>query len=118
MKNFFKGVRRHIGRLDAGQLREQYNLVADEAEFFDLILSTIDRGILVLDDRGEVKFENAAVKSLVGMDGAQAVEALALPLGKASRREMSTTYPESRFLEVQTFPMKEGTLVQIRDTTA
>ena len=91
MKNFFKGVRRHIGRLDAGQLREQYNLVADEAEFFDLILSTIDRGILVLDDRGEVKFENAAVKSLVGMDGAQAVEALALPLGKASRREMSTT---------------------------
>ena len=118
MKNFFKGVRRHIGRLDAGQLREQYNLVADEAEFFDLILSTIDRGILVLDDRGGVKFENAAVKSLVGMDGAQAVEALALPLGKASRREMSVTYPESRFLEVQTFPMKEGTLVQIRDTTA
>jgi signal transduction histidine kinase len=118
MKNFFKSVRRHIGKLDAGQLREQYNLISDEAEFFDLILGTLDRGILVLDENGEVKFSNPAVKTLLGMESSQAVAALAVPLGKSSRREMSVTYPESRTLEVQTFPMKERTLVLIRDTTA
>lgn len=119
MKNFFKSVRRHIGKLDAGQLREQYNLISDEAEFFDLILGTLDRGILVLDDeRGEVKFSNSAVKTLLGMESTHAVEALAIPLGKASRREMAVTYPEARTLEMQTFPMKGRTLVLIRDTTA
>ena len=119
MKNFFKSVRRHIGKLDAGQLREQYNLISDEAEFFDLILGTLDRGILVIDDEhGEVKFSNAAVKTLLGIAPIEAVEALAIPLGKASRREMSVTYPEARTLELQTFPMKGRTLVLIRDTTA
>ena len=118
MKNFFKGVRRHIGRLDAGQLREQYNLISDEAEFFDLILGTIDRGILVLDEDGGVKFANPAVKDILGMEPAHAVESLALPLGKASKREISLTYPEAKSLELQTFPMKVGTLVLIRDATA
>ena len=118
MKNFFKSVRRHIEKLDAGQLREQYNLISDEAEFFDLILGTLDRGILVLDENGEVKFSNAAVKSLLGMEPSQAVVALALPLGKASRREMTISYPEARVLEIQTFPMKGRTLVLLRDTTA
>jgi signal transduction histidine kinase len=119
MKDFFKSVRQHIGKLDAGRLREQYNLIADEAEFFDLILRTLDRGIIVIDDeRGEVKFANDAVKTLIGMEPAQAIEVLALPLGKASRREMTVTYPESRTLEVQTFPMKSRTLALIRDTTA
>ena len=119
MKNFFKSVRRHIGKLDVGQLREQYNLISDEAEFFDLILGTLDRGILVLDDEhGEVKFSNAAVKTLLGMDPLQAVEVLAIPLGKASKREMTVSYPEARVLEMQTFPMKGRTLVLIRDTTA
>lgn len=118
MKNFFKSVRRHIGKLDAGQLREQYNLISDEAEFFDLILGTLDRGILVFDKGGEVKFSNAAVKDLLGMEPSQAVAALALPLGKASRREMTVSYPEQRMLEIQTFPMKGRTLALIRDTTA
>ena len=116
MKNFFKGVRRHIGRLDAGQLREQYNLISDEAEFFDLILGTIDRGILVLDEDGGVKFANPAVKDILGMEPAHAVESLALPLGKASKREISLTYPEAKSLELQTFPMKVGTRVSNRHT--
>jgi len=118
MKNFFKGVRRHIGRLDAGQLREQYNLISDEAEFFDLILGTLDRGILVLDENGEIKFSNPAVKTILGMEPVHAVESLALPLGRASKREVSITYPEAKVLELQTFPMKAGTLVLIRDATA
>jgi signal transduction histidine kinase len=118
LKNFFKSVRRHIAKLDAGQLREQYNLISDEAEFFDLILGTLDRGILVLDERGDLKFSNAAVKTLLGMEPAQAVAALEIPLGKASRREMAVTYPEARTLEMQTFPMKGRTLALLRDTTA
>jgi signal transduction histidine kinase len=118
LKNFFKSVRRHIGKLDAGQLREQYHLISDEAEFFDLILGTLDRGILVLDERGDLKFSNPAVKVLLGMEPSQAVGALAIPLGKASRREMTISYPEARTLEIQTFPMKGRTLALLRDTTA
>ena len=30
MKDFFKGVRKRIGKLSAEKLREQYELVADE----------------------------------------------------------------------------------------
>ena len=54
MKNFFKSVRRHIGRLDAGRLREQYNRVADEVDFFDAIVNVINEGLVVLNGDGEV----------------------------------------------------------------
>ena len=62
MKDFFKSVRRHIGRLDAEHLREQYALLADEASFFDTLFRTIAQGIVVLDRGGNVvaRFEPTA----------------------------------------------------------
>ena len=117
MKSFFRGVRRHIGKLDAAKLREQYELVTEEVEFFDRLFETINRGIMVLDERGGVKFSNPAARDLLGMDPAQAVDRLGLPLGRASKREISVSYPEERTLEVQTIPMSSGTLVHLRDTT-
>jgi len=118
MKSFFKGVEKRIGRLDAEKLREQYRLLTEETSFFDKLLNTIDRGIVTLDEDGCVTWSNPAAKTLLGMDPDAAIVRLGLPLARASKREISLTYPEERSLELQTFPMDHGTLVHIRDTTA
>lgn len=118
MKDFFKGVRKHIDRLDAEHLREQYERVSDEVEFLDKILLTIDRGIIVLDDNGNVSFSNPAARRLLGMDVEDALPQLGIPLGRDSKREFEISYPEARSLELQTVPMKSGTLVHLRDVTA
>lgn len=117
MKKFFQGVRKHIGKLDADKLREQYNIISDEMEFFDRLFETTDRGIVALDERGDVKFSNPAARRLLGEDPSSALARLGLPLDRASKREVSVTYPEARALEVQSTPMKSGTLVHLRDVT-
>lgn len=118
MKDFFQGVRKRIDRLDANKLREQYELVADELARSEKLLSSLKEGIICLDDEGSVIRSNPAAKSLLGADPADALSALELPLGKASRKEISVTYPDSRALEVQTVPYENGTLVYLRDITA
>lgn len=118
MKDFFKGVRKHIGKLNAEKLREQYDLLTEETAFLEQLLNTIDRGIVSLDDTGAVTWSNPAAKTLLGMNPADAVPKLALPLGRASKREIAITYPEERALELQTLPSSRGTLVYLRDITA
>ena len=118
MKDFFKGVRKHIGKLDADHLREQYALVSDEAEAIDRILNALDRGLVVLDRNGFVTRHNPAAKVLLGADVEDAVTRLGLPLGKASKREVEITYPDRRFLEIETIPCSLGTIVYLRDITA
>ncbi len=118
MKDFFKGVRRHIGKLDADHLRTEYARLADEAVSLDTLFMTIAQGIIVLDENGEIVKSNPAAHDLLGMDPADALGSLAVPLGKASKREMDVTYPEKRALEVQTVPMDSGTLVYLRDITS
>ena len=118
MKDFFKGVRRHIGKLDAEHLREQYARLSEEAVSLETLFKTIAQGIIVLDECGSIVKSNPAAKDLLGMDPADALTALAVPVGKSSKREMSVTYPEPRTLEVQSVPMENGTLVYLRDITA
>ena len=118
MRNFFRSVRKRIGRLDADQLREQYNLIADEADFLDTLFTANSEGIIVLDEQGEVAKSNPAARALLGMDVASALNSLEIPLGKASKREFAVTYPEERALELRTLPLKGGTLVYLRDITA
>lgn len=118
MKDFFKGVRKRIDRLDASQLREQYGLVADELANSDMIFHAMSEGILVLDRTGGVRQSNPAARRLLGMDPADCVPTLALPLGKASKREIALTYPDPRVLELKTIPMGDDTLVFIRDISA
>lgn len=118
MKDFFRGVRKRIGKLDAEQLREQYRLIADEADFLDALFLTNSEGIIVLGECGELVKSNPAARSLLGMEPAVALPSLEIPLGVASKREMSITYPDERTLEMRTLPMKAGTLVYLRDITA
>ena len=118
MKDFFKGVRKHIGRLDAEKLREQYELVSDELAQTEKLLAIIKDGLVRLNAQGEVLQANPAAKALLGGDPADVLPALELPLGKASRREFAVTYPDVRTLEVQTIPFEDETVVYLRDITA
>ena len=118
MKDFFKGVRKHIDRLDAGHLREQYKLVADELASTDMLLHTLKEGLVRLDADGRVLQSNPAAKRLLGAEPADALAELALPFGKSSSREIEISYPEARVLEVQTIPFGIETIVYLRDITA
>ena len=110
MKSFFKGVRRHIAKLDADKLREQYRLVMDEFAYFEAIFHSLKEGVVVLDQAGGVTSSNPAAKELLGMEPGDMVPRLAPPLGKTSRREIELTYPEARVVEMQTVPMGAETL--------
>ncbi len=119
MKGFFDGVRRHMSKMDAGRLREQYARLSDEAASLDALFTTISIGIVVLDASGAVVKSNPAASRLLGMDPSEAVGSLGIAPDRASKREMSVTYPEARALEVQCVPMEtSGALVYIRDVTA
>lgn len=118
MKDFFKGVRRRIDKLDAAHLREQYRLVADEYAHTDMLIHALKEGIVRIDADGAVLQSNPAAARLLGTDPASAVQSMNLPLGTSSRREMLVSYPEERTLEIQTTPLGDETVVYIRDITA
>ena len=118
MKDFFKGVRRRIDKLDAAHLREQYRLVADEYARTDMLIHALKEGIVRIDAGGEVLQSNPAASRLLGADPASALQSMNLPLGTSSRREVVVTYPEERTLEIQTAPLGSETVVYIRDITA
>lgn len=118
MKDFFRGVQRHIGKLDAEQLRNAYGRVTDEMLFQDALIHAISQGIVVLDASGEIIRDNPAARKILGLDIAAALGALKLPLGVAAKLETMLTYPEERSVEIQTIPVVDATLVLLRDTTA
>lgn len=119
MKDFFKGVRRRIDKLDAAHLREQYRLVADEYARTDMLIHALKEGIVRIDADGEVLQSNPAASRLLGTDHpASALQTMNLPHGTSSRREVVVTYPEERTLEIQTAPLGNETVVYIRDITA
>ena len=118
MKSFFKGVRKHIGKLDADKLREQYRIVTDEFARFETVFESLAEGVVVLGKDGSVTRSNGSAKRLLGMAPRDVLPGLSVPLGKSSRREISLTYPEARTVELQTVPMGDDTLLVVRDTTA
>ena len=118
MRSFFQSVLKHIDRLDAGKLREQYRLVTDENEALGRILEMTDRGIVSLDASGDISYANPAAKSLLGPDVERALDTLGVAPGVALKVETSVDYPEARTLEIRTLPSERITLVYIRDTTA
>lgn len=118
VKDFFKGVRRRIDKLDAAHLREQYKLVADEYARTDMLIHALKEGIVRMGASGEVLQANPAAARLLGTDPAEAFRTISLPLGTSSRTEVAVTYPEERQLDIQTAPLGDETVVYIRDVTA
>lgn len=118
MKDFFRGVRKHIGKLNAENLREQYELVADELARSEKLQAILKDGIVRLDETGAVVQANPAARALLGGDPADVLSGLGLALGKSARRTVSVTYPDARTLDVQTIPFDGETVVYLRDITA
>ncbi len=118
MKNFFKGVRKHIQKLDAEHLREQYEIVSDEFSRVERLLSALREGIIRLGPGGAVLHFNPAAAEILGGDPEQCLARFDLPLGKATKREITLTYPETKHLEVKTIPFERETIVYLRDVTA
>ena len=118
MKEFFKSVRKHIGKMDAERLREQFGRVADALERSDTLFSALKEGLVRLDADGQVVQANPAARELLGVPPEEMLPTLGLPLGKSSKREIAVTYPESRALEIQTIPFEGETIVYVRDITA
>ena len=118
MKRFFDGVRRHIGKLDAEHLREQYEKLSDETASLDTIFRTITIGIVVIGPDGRIAKSNPAAGELLGMDPAEALPVATVRPGEASKREIEVAYPQRRILELQSVPLDSGALLYIRDVTA
>lgn len=118
MSEFFKGVRKHIGKLDAVHLREQFERVADELERLETLIRTLKEGLVRVDADGKVVQYNPAARQLLGMPPDAILPTLGLPFGKSSKREVSVSYPEPRALEIQTIPFDTETIVYVRDITA
>ena len=118
MKAFFKGVRKHISKLDADHLREQYELMSDEFARTEMLLHALTEGIVRIDAKGNILQANPAAKNLLGDDTDAALRMMHLPRGRASKTAFEVSYPERRSLEVQTLPLGEDTIVIVRDTTA
>jgi signal transduction histidine kinase len=109
MKTFFQSVLKHIDKLDAAKLREQYRLVTEEVAFFEMVFNAMNEGAVLYDLKGNAVYRNPA---------AEALPEIEVPFGKASKNEVTLTYPEERTLEVQTIPFERGTLAMIRDVSA
>ncbi len=118
MKDFFKGVRRRIDKLDAEHLREQYELISDEMLLLASVLRAMKEAVIVLDTQGKVLYENRAATAILGMTAEDAVPMLAAPLGIASKKELAIHYPDEKLVELQTVPLKENTIVLLRDITS
>ena len=118
MSDFFKGVRKHIGKLDAAHLREQFERVADELDRLETLIRTLKEGLVRVDAHGLVIQSNPAARQLLGMPPEDILPTLGLPLGKSSKREVSISYPDPRALEIQTIPFEDETIVYVRDITA
>ena len=99
MKEFFKGVRKHIGKMDAERLREQFGHVADALERSETLFSALKEGLVRIDQDGQVVQSNPAARELLGLAPEEMLPTLGLPLGKSSKREITVTYPEKRSLE-------------------
>ena len=118
MRDFFNGVRRHIDKLDAQHLREQYARLSDELASLDTLFETISIGIILLDENGHIAKSNPAAKDLLGIKPEDALDTLSIPIGKSVKRDIQITYPQSRTLEIKSVPIESGTLVYIDDVTA
>lgn len=115
MSIFYDKVADRIGKLDAEGLRRQYKALTDEIGFLESIFNTLDEGIVALDDRGRVKYANAAGKELVPLLGLDGKSGGTAPLQDGiSVKEIEITYPEHRIVEVK----RIGNIVKLRDVTA
>jgi two-component system, sporulation sensor kinase E len=67
--NFLDKVLGRIGRLDAEGLQTVVQRLARERTFLETLFNAIEDGILVVDENGRILYINAAVNTLLGVQG-------------------------------------------------
>jgi PAS domain S-box-containing protein len=123
--SFLDKVLMRLNRLDAEGLQKVVERLARERDFLETLFNSIDDGVLVVDEHGQIVYYNHSVTRLFGLqpDGAdgQRIEDLLPELdwnkistrkhsrGKAvSRHELEVDYPRHRYLHVFAAPLDGG----------
>ena len=134
MNVFFDKVAQHLDKLDAADRRRQFKLLTDEIAFLESVFDTLKDGILVLSEKGVLRYANVAADVLTGCPCTKTRgrpvqktipgwdwENLLLPArdgwNRTTAQELEILYPERRILEVTARPFQTGTVVLIRDVT-
>ena len=119
--SFLDKVLGRIGRLDAEGLQTVVQRLARERSFLETLFNTIEDGVLVVDEHGEIIYFNQAVTQLIGLqpsvEGHLITDFLPeLDWKKISkldnsggqrvvRHEFEVQYPRARFLRLYAAPL-------------
>src|SRR4051812_46532323 len=119
--SFLDKVLGRIGRLDTEGLQTVVQRLARERSFLETLFNTIEDGVLVVDEHGEIIYFNQAVTQLIGiqptMEGQLITDFLPeLDWKKISnldnsggqrvvRHEFEVHYPRARFLRLYAAPL-------------
>jgi len=119
--SFLDKVLGRIGRLDNEGLQTVVQRLARERSFLETLFNTIEDGVLVVDERSQILYFNAAVTRLIGLkpgsEGEPVTRFLAeLDWKKIShfdteggrhviRHEFEVNYPRPRFLRLYAAPL-------------
>ena len=119
--SFLDKVLGRIGRLDAEGLQTVVQRLARERSFLETLFNTIEDGVLVVDEHGEIIYFNQAVTQLLGLqpsvEGQSITDFLPeLDWKKISRldnsggqrvvrHEFEVHYPRARFLRLYAAPL-------------
>jgi len=119
--SFLDKVLGRIGRLDTEGLQTVVQRLARERSFLETLFNTIEDGVLVVDEHGEIIYFNQAVTQLIGfqpnVEGQSITDFLPeLDWKKISRldnsggqrvvrHEFEVTYPRARFLRLYAAPL-------------
>jgi two-component system, sporulation sensor kinase E len=119
--SFLDKVLGRIGRLDKEGLQTVVQRLARERSFLETLFNTIEDGVLVVDERGEIIYFNQAVTQLIGLQPREEGQAITdflpdLDWKKISRldnaggqrvvrHEFEVHYPRARFLRLYAAPL-------------
>jgi PAS domain S-box-containing protein len=128
---FISRIRARIGKLDKDILRELVLRFAEEREFFEVILNSMNEGVLVTDEQDRVQYANRTAARLLGrsirglrgnpvLEGIESIDFYNLVKRafenneRVRNKEVSLYYPADRILNVNIFPLMSGTDVSGR----
>src|SRR5271157_3224767 len=122
--SFLDKVLGRIGRLDAEGLQTVVQRLARERSFLETLFNTIEDGVLVADEQGNIIYFNQAVTSLLGLQPGTEGQPVGrfipeldwekisrFDLGGGShvtRLEFEVHYPRPRFLRLYAAPLDGG----------
>ena len=121
---FLDKVLDRIGRLDSKGLQTVLERLASERSFLETLFNTIEDGVLVVDDSGQILYFNQAVTRLIGLkpdDGENRPLSDYLPQldwstllslnhekgRKVARHEFEVQYPRPRYLRLYAAPLDD-----------